>query len=150
MRGELPWWHALKGGIYRYEDGLVVLAIGDSTNHHHIAEGFLHAKVSARLAVRKASEPIRFQSGIPEPELVDLFLTQDRRFYALYAIKVPASAELPASIPELNAPGLLKMNGRRRVGRHVFDSGHHLFLECDIEGPIANPDWGRARASARG
>jgi hypothetical protein len=150
MRGEIPWWHTLKNGLYRYDDEVVVLAIGDSRNHHHITEGFLHAKVNARLAVRKASEPIQFPEGIPEPELLDLFLSQDGRFLALYAIHVPPNATVPREIPVVRAPELLKATGRRRVGRHVFEGERHLYLECDIEGPIANPDWGRARAAARG
>jgi hypothetical protein len=150
IRGELPWWHATKDGIYRFDGSIVVLAIGDSTNHQHIQEGFLHAKVSARLAVRKASESIRFKGAIPEPQLEDLFITRERRFMALYLIRLPKDAELRGPVPELAAPDMFKLSGRRRIGRHIFEKERHLFLECDVEGPIANPDWGRTRAAARG
>jgi hypothetical protein len=150
LRGELPWWHDVHDGIYRYKDEIVVIALGDSLDHHHIQEGFLHAKVAARLAVRKASEQIRFKDGIPEPTLEDLFITRERRFFALYMIRVPKDAELTVPVPELAPPDLFKASGRRRVGRHIFEKDRHLFLECDVEGPVANPDWGRTRAAARG
>jgi hypothetical protein len=147
-RGELPWWYALKEGIYRFEDETVVLAVGESSSHKHVAEGFLNARVTARLAVRRAAERIRFKGSIPEPSMLDLFVTRERRFLALYIIRVPRDAGVPGAAPSASPPGMLKMNGRRRVGRHIFEGDRHLFLECDVEGPIANPDWGRTRASA--
>jgi hypothetical protein len=149
-RGELPWWHTVKDGIYRYGDDVVVIALGQSGSHHHIAEGFLQSKVGARLAVRKAAERIRWASAIPEPTLEDLFITRERTFYALYLIHVAKDAGVPSSIPTLTPPDLLRARGRRRVGRHVYEDDRHLYLECDVEGPVANPDWGRTRASARG
>lgn len=149
-RGELPWWHTVKDGIYRYGDEVVVIALGQSGSHHHIAEGFLQSKVGARLAVRKAAERIRWTSAIPEPTLEDLFITRERTFYALYLIHVAKDAGVPSSIPTLTPPDLLRSSGRRRVGRHIYEGDRHLYLECDVEGPVANPDWGRTRASARG
>lgn len=149
-RGELPWWHDLRPGVYRFGKEVVVLATGDSKDHHHIAEGFLQAKVMARLGARRASESIRFQSPMPEPALEDLFVTRERRIMALYLLKVPKDATLPPAIESLERPAALQNAGRHRVGRHVFENDRHLFLECDVEGPIANPDWGRSRAAARG
>lgn len=149
-RGELPWWHALKDGIYRVQDDIVVFGVGISANHHHVAEGFMQSKVSARLGVRKAAELIRFSGTIPEPTMMDLFITRERRFFALYMIRVPKDAGVPANISTLSPPDILRMAGRRRVGRHIYEGERHLYLECDVEGPIANPDWGRTRASARG
>jgi hypothetical protein len=149
-RGELPWWHDLRPGVYRFGHEVVVIAIGDSKDHHHIAEGFLHSKVMARLGTRRASEGIRFAAAPPEPALEDLFITRERRILAFYVLRVPKDAELPPRLAPLERPAILKTNGRHRVGRHVFESDRHLFLECDVEGPIANPDWGRTRAAARG
>jgi hypothetical protein len=150
-RGELPWWHALKDGVYRFDGALVVLAVGHSTTHHHVAEGFLASKVQARLAVRRASEQLRVAGPIPEPMLEDLFITRERTFLALYSMHVPRDVNVQStSISTLAPPDLLRMAGRRRVGRHVYERDRHLYLECDVEGPIANPDWGRTRASARG
>src|SRR5687768_12044408 len=80
-RGELPWWHELAPGIYRLEGEVVVLGVGDSKDHHHIAEGFLSAKVKARLYVRKSCERIGFKGPMPEPELYDLFITREQRFF---------------------------------------------------------------------
>ncbi|MCK6545661.1 hypothetical protein L6R52_07310 [Myxococcota bacterium] len=150
-RGELPWWHAVQDGVYRFDGALVVLAVGRSTSHHHVAEGFLASKVQARLAVRRAAERIRFAGPVPEPVLEDLFITRERTFLALYSLHVPKDAGVSsATITTLAPPDLLRMAGRRRVGRHVYERDRHLYLECDVEGPIANPDWGRTRASARG
>lgn len=149
-RGELPWWHDLPPGVYRLGKDVVVLAIGDSKDHHHIAEGFLQAKVMARLGVRRASSTVRFNAPMPEPALEDLFITRERRILALYLVHVPKEAELPATLKTIDRPSILKGAGRHRVGRHVFEGDRHLFLECDVEGPIANPDWGRTRAAARG
>jgi hypothetical protein len=148
-KGELPWWHALEADIYRFDGELVVLAVGDSSDHHHIAEGFMKAKVKARLAARKQAERIAFSGPMPEPELFDLFITREHRFLALYRLEVPANASLTSPAESLEAPRELSVGGMHRRGRHVFVGGRHLFLECDVEGPIANPDWGRSRASAR-
>lgn len=148
-RGEIPWWHTLEPSIYALEGQVVVLAVGRSSDHHHVAEGFLKSKVAARLAVRKASETIAFSSPMPEPELFDLFITREQRFYALYRMPVPEKAELTVSPRPLEPPANIDVPGLHRLGRHVFDGERHLFLECEVEGPIANPDWGRSRASAR-
>jgi hypothetical protein len=148
-KGELPWWHALPSDIYRFGGDTVVLAVGDSKDHHHIAEGFMTSKVKARLFARKQAERIGFTGPMPEPELFDLFITREHRFYALYRLEVPANAQLTSQVEALEAPVALSVLGMHRRGRHVFDGHRHLFLECDVEGPIANPDWGRSRASAR-
>jgi hypothetical protein len=149
-RGELPWWHGLPPGVYRFEKEVVVVALGESKDYHHIAEGFMQAKVMARLGARRASEAIRNASPMPEPALEDLFITPEKRILALYYVRVPKDAELPPKLQPLERPASLRSAGRHRVGRHVFEGDRHLFLECDVEGPIANPDWGRTRAAARG
>jgi hypothetical protein len=148
-RGELPWWHELEPGIYRFEGELIVLGVGDSKDHHHIAEGFLAAKVKARLFVRKICERIGFKGPMPEPDLFDLFITREQRFFALYRLDVPHDAAVTSPAPPLEVPAEARAAGMHRRGRHVFEGDRHLFLECDVEGPIANPDWGRSRASAR-
>jgi hypothetical protein len=148
QEGELPWWYALKAGTYKYGSEVMVMATGRSVDHHHVAEGFLHAKVTARLAVRKAAESVAFAGNLPEPELVDLFITRDRKFLALFGLKVPPEAKRQGSPAELIVPEVVRGEGRHRVGRHVYEGEQHLFLECEIEGPIANPDWGRTRAAA--
>lgn len=148
-KGELPWWFELSPGIYRFDGALVVLAVGESKEHHHVAEGFLESKVRARLAVRQAAERIRFAGPMPEPELLDLFITREQRFFALYRLRVPADAQPTSQPVKLEVPRDLHVEGMHRRGRHVFEDDRHLFLECDVEGPIANPDWGRSRASAR-
>lgn len=148
-RGELPWWHGLAAGVYRYRGEVVVLAVGGSTEHHHPTEGFLQAKVTARLAVRKAAAAVSFAGPMPEPELSDLFVTRKETFLALHLLRVPDDATPPSELRELSAPPSLAGAGRRRLGRHVFERDRHLYLECDVEGPVANPDWGRSRATAR-
>lgn len=147
-RGELPWWHDLEPGIYIMHDTPTVLAVGRSVEHHHVAEGFLKSKVIARLGVRKAAEPVGFSGTMPEPEMSDLFITRDQRFFALYRMPVPEGAALNATATALPIPADLQVEGRHRLGRHVFEGPRHLYLECDVEGPIANPDWGRTRATA--
>jgi hypothetical protein len=143
--GELPWWHDLTPGVYRLGAATVVLAPGASGDHHHIAEGFSKSKVSARVAVRRAAERLTIEGLVPEPFLFDLFITRDQRFLALYRIDVPLEARVAGETVELSVPAV---GGQHRLGRHVFDGERHLFLECEVEGPIANPDWGRSRASA--
>ncbi len=147
-RGELPWWHDLEPGIYVVDGTATVLAVGRSVEHHHVAEGFLKSKVIARLGVRKAAEPVGFSGTMPEPEMSDLFITRDQRFFALYRMPVPKGAALNATAAALPIPADLQVDGRHRLGRHVFEGPRHLYLECDVEGPIANPDWGRTRATA--
>jgi hypothetical protein len=147
-RGELPWWHDLPPGVYQFEGQRRVLAVGRSTDHHHVAEGFLKAKVTARLGVRKAAEPVAFAGTMPEPELSDLFITREHKFYALYQLPVPEAAQVEPPAAPLAIPVGLTGAGRHRVGRHVFEGDRHLYLECEVEGPVANPDWGRSRATA--
>ena len=148
-QGELPWWHGLTPGIYRRGDRLLVLAVGRSMEHHHSAEGLLKSKVSARLSVRRASEPITFQSDMPEPELSDLFITRKQQFLALYQLSIPQNAGVPEIARPLPIPEKLHIRGIHRLGRHIFEGDRHLFLECDVEGPVTNPNWGQSRASAR-
>lgn len=148
-RGESPWWRTLEAGIYMFDGEPHVLAVGDSKDHHHIAEGFLQAKVMARLGVRRAFESIQLRGTPNEPTLEDLFITRDLRVLALYAMRVPKDAFLVGTPLRLRPPEVLNTPGRHRIGRHVFESDRHLFLECDVEGPIANPDWGRTQAAAR-
>ena len=147
-RGELPWWYGLRAGVYHFGERPVVLGVGRVSDHHHIAEGFMKAKVTARLAVRKAAEPVRFEGTVPEPRMIDLFITREKRFLSLYVLDLPSDATVPDDIQTLAVPDELLEGGRRRVGRHVYDGAVHLYLECEIEGPIANPDWGRSKASA--
>ena len=86
---------------------------------------------------------------MPEPYLEDLFITAERAFVALYRLDVPGNVTLPDSVAAWVIPDSFRGLGRRRVGRHIFEDASHLFLECDVEGPIANPDWGQTRASAQ-
>ncbi len=147
-QGELPWWHGISPGVYYFRGRIVVLAVGESKNHHHVLEGYQSARANARVLVRKASEPIVFAGPIPEPELFDLFMTRKSHFFALYMIGVPQDTKIDFSAVPLETPSFLLRPARRRVGRHVFEADRHLFLECDIEGPIANPHWGLSRATA--
>ncbi len=145
-RGELPWWHDLKPGVFRRGEQTVVLAVGHSPDHHHVAAGFLHSRVAARIAVRRAAATVGFQGTMPQPELSDLFITREQQFWALYELRVPPDAKLPAVVHDLAKPDF--SNTRHRRGRHVFERGRHAFLDCEVEGPIANTDWGRDRATA--
>lgn len=149
LRGELPWWHALAAGVYGFRGSPAVLAVGQSSNHHHVAEGYLRARVAARLGVRRAAESIAFSGPMPAPEMWDLFITRTDRFLALYRMNLrEEDAVVPTAPPVLRVPPSLTLEGRHRIGRHVFERDRHLFLECEVEGPLANPDWGRDRASA--
>lgn len=148
LRGELPWWHELKPGVYRFHDEVAILAVGASTAHHHVIEGFQLAKVSARLGVRHAAEVVHFAGDPPEPALYDLFITRDRSFLALYLVTVPGDATVSGRVSDLEVPIELGRGPRRRIGRHVYEGDRHRFLECEVEGPIANPDWGRSGAQA--
>ena len=148
-QGELPWWHDLAPGVYDFDGRRRVMAVGRSSDHHHVAEGFLKAKVTARLGVRKAAEPVAFSGTMPEPELSDLFITRDQKFFALYQLPVPEAAQVDPAPAPLAVPVALAGPGRRRLGRHIFEGERHLYLECEVEGPVANPDWGRTRATAR-
>lgn len=144
--GELPWWYALKPGPYMYGERVMVMATGRSVDHHHVIEGFVQAKVTARLGVRRAAASVAFSGNLPEPELVDLFITRDRKFLALYGL--PLGPPPSAAPPDLRPPEVVSGSGRHRIGRHLYQESEHLFLECEVEGPIANPDWGRTRAAA--
>jgi hypothetical protein len=143
-RGERPWWSTLAPGPWVLEGRSLVLARGSSAEHHHPAEGWLRARVAARLAVRAEARAQAVAGALPEPEVLDFFVTPDGRFLALAAIPVPGAA----SAPEARAPAAIRGPGRRRVGRHLFEDGRHLFLECEVEGSLANPERGRARISA--
>ena len=146
LEGELPWWYALKSGLYKYGERSLILATGRSVDHHHVIEGFVKAKVQARLSARRAASMFTFSGNLPEPELVDLFITRDRKFLALYGL--PWATSPTETPPALLAPEALGQAGRHRVGRHLYQGAEHLFLECEVEGPVANPDWGRTRAAA--
>ncbi|MEO1230123.1 MAG: hypothetical protein AAFZ18_14555 [Myxococcota bacterium] len=134
-----PWWAGLETGAYALSDsgeaGEWLLSVGHSTGHHHAAEGLLDARVQARLGLRRVAEG--------EPRLLDLYINTDRQFFVLYG--VPSRAD---GAPELHAPPPFGAPGRHRVGRHLYEGDKHLFLECDVEGPLANPDWGSDRVSA--
>ena len=125
------------------------MAVGRSVDHHHPAEGFLQAKVRARLATRRAAGVIAFQGAMPGAYLEDLFIAPDNSFMALYRLDVPGNAGLPDSVADWTPPARIRQLGRRRIGRHMFEDAQHLYLECDVEGPVANPDWGQTRATAQ-
>lgn len=136
-----PWWAELQTGLYDFAasvgDGAWLLSVGHSAGHHHAAEGLLGARVQARLGLREASRD--------EPRLIDLYITTDREFFVLYGVPQP-DAE---AAPPLHAPPPFSAPGRHLVGRHLFEDDQHLYLECDVEGPLANPDWGSDRVSAQ-
>lgn len=158
LAGKLPWWHSLEPGLYTFRGDAVALGVGISAGSLHFVEGFFDAKVSARLRVSEAVD--RPAEGL-EPSLLDMFITDDGRFFVLYLVNVVTLAEngeRGASAREpshesprlLEAPASLDRLGRHRVGQHLFEGRQHLFLECEVEGPVANPDWGRPSAAARG
>ena len=143
-----PWWATIMPGLYLVGDRIAVMATGLSSEHRHPAEGFLQAKVRARLAVRRAAQVIAFEGRMPEPVLEDVFITAANAYWVLYRLDLAADVDhaAPAAwAPPRPAPE----RGRHRIGKHIFDGPRHLYLECPIEGPIANPDWGQSRASAR-
>ena len=148
LAGEVPWWSAVPAGPYLYEGTSVILARGETKQFSHVSEGLLNAKISAHLAVRKAAEPVMFTREPPEPEPVDLYLTRSGRFLALYRMRLPSDARLQEPPSPLAIPHELAAGRQRRIGRHLYDRGRHLYLECEVEGPLTNPDWGRSRASA--
>lgn len=148
-QGELPWWHGLKANIYRFNGSYRAIAVGISKDHHHIAEGLLMARVKARLLARKASERVAFKGPMPEPQLLDLFVTRKGKILALHSMPIPESVSVPKGIATLSVPKPLLIRGHHRIGRHIFDGTKHLFMECDVEGPLTNPDWGHSRASVR-
>lgn len=151
LGGRRPWWADLEAGLYRRpvepggEQEPWYLAVGSSDHHHHSAEGLLTAKIAARLGLRQATNTARLET---EPRMLDLFITPERRFFVLYGIpgEAPSGASSAVSVAP---PAALAADGRHQVGRHIFERDRHLYLECDVEGPIANPDWGSNRISAR-
>ncbi len=149
LRETRPWWHDRLPGVYTRSGTVSVMGVGRSTDHRHPAEGFLRAKVKARLAVRRAAGGVAFDGAMPEPYLEDLFISPTMGFWALYRLDVPGNAGLPDRVAEWVLPARFRRSGRYRIGRHTFENSRHLFLECDVEGPFANPDWGQTRASAR-
>ena len=126
-----------------------IIAVGASKDHHHIAEGLLLAKVKARLKVRKASERVAFKSAMPEPQLLDIFVTRKGQILALHSMLIPEDSSPPKNTATLLVPERLLIPGRHRIGRHIYEGNKHLYMECDVEGPLTNPDWGRSRASVR-
>ncbi|MEO1337381.1 MAG: hypothetical protein AAFV29_17185 [Myxococcota bacterium] len=147
-RVQRPWWHGIKAGVFRRDTKPAVMAVGRSAEHRHPAEGLIQAKVRARLAVRRAAGAIAFVGPLPEPYIEDMFIGPDGTFWALYRLDVPSNAKWPASVTAWTPPARVRQLGRRRIGRHMFEDTHHLYLECDVEGPLTNPDWGQNRASA--
>ena len=66
VEGELPWWREIPPGVYRYRGERVVLAVGTSEEHQHLAESYLDAKISARLKVREAASVAQFPKKMSE------------------------------------------------------------------------------------
>lgn len=137
-RPESPWWADVQPGAYRIEGASLTagrwrIAVGRSRGHHHVAEGLLDARVEARLALERALEA-------PMLELLDVFVAPDRSVFVLYG----------ARLPEGPAPALRPPPDFERVphGRHAFERARHLFMECAVEGPLLNPEWGATRYTA--
>lgn len=145
--GQRPWWSELSTGSYTLErssepaaNKVWDLAVGRSSGHHHPAEGLLEAKVQARLALERELE------GDDAPlVLLDLFLTPEGILLALTGRRRAA----PVDAPPLEAPPSVVADGPHLVGPHRFHDDRHLYLECDVEGPLANPSWGTRQVLAR-
>ena len=76
-----------------------------------------------------------------EPRILDLFITPDNGVYVLYG--APLSASHPGDLSPLAPPVELKGSKELHlIGRHLFKNSRHTYLECDVEGPVTNPDWG--------
>lgn len=146
LAGIEPWWAGVKPGPYRVlggtpQPGRWLLAEGRSTSHHHAAEGLLKARIDARLRLRAQVDGSR----AIEPVLIDLFITPERHFFVLYGIPLDEDKD---PMPVLSPPSALAIRGQHNVGRHRFYDERHLYLECDIEGPLTNPDWGSRQMTA--
>lgn len=104
----------------------------------------MNARIDARLRLRASAA----EHGLAvEPTLIDFFATPDDVLYVLYGLTMDETFPVE-HLTELAAPLALFTGGRHRVGGHSFEGDRHLFLECDVEGPIANPEWGATRVSA--
>lgn len=144
--GLQPWWAHLETATYelhRVGEAHTVweLAVGRSTGHHHPVEGVLAAKVAARLMLAPES------ADAPELVLLDLFMTSNRTLLAL--VGRPRSKPAHPVERTLQAPLSIIAKGPHRVGPHRFHDDQHVFLECEVEGPLANPSWGPQQVLAR-
>ena len=122
--------------------GRWALAVGRSSSHHHLAEGIIAAKVEARLRVMEIVD------GGP-PELIDVYVSPSREVYALFGVRLagPEHGAHSESGAQLLEPP--PDYDRLPHGRHAFERARHLFMECAVEGPLLNPEWGATRYSAR-
>ena len=153
----IPWWRNTVPGVYRITPAVspaqpgevAVLGVGRSDDHQHPAEGFTVAKFGARLAVRRAAGTVAVPGPLPEPTMEDFYIAANGAFWALFRMPLPGNVELPKDVATWKRPAPADHAGRHRRGRHLFDGARHLYLECEIEGPIANPDWGQTRSWAR-
>ena len=149
-RGEAPWWEGVSTGIYAlsmHPGGTThpwAVAVGRSSEHHHAVQGLIQAKVEARMVLGELAA-----SGLElahEPGMIDLFVTAEGELLVLYGSPV---LEAPDDIEPLHPPARLDSPRRQLVGRHAFEHSRHLYLECEVEGPLANPEWGTSRLSAQ-
>jgi len=83
-----------------------------------------------------------------EPMLVDLFITRTLEVFALSQLVVPTELARSRQHTELTTPASF-LEGRYRQGRHLFETGRHIYLDCEVEGPFINPHWGLSSAAAR-
>lgn len=147
MEDEAPWWISLKPGVYAYQGQAHLLVVGQSTGHHHAAEGFLTAKVRAHMSLKRLGEKTAHGGKQTQPHLLDFYITRQQQYFVLFEQKItPAETIELLSLPGSNSAATIRH--RHREGRHIYRGAEHLYLECEVEGPIANPDWGRNRASA--
>lgn len=142
-QGRTPWWAGLPPGDYALgrqaeRKSAWALAVGSSSGHHHPSEGLLAAKVAARAALQ-GDDP-------GDATMLDLFFASDRTVLALYGRPLEAD---PAALPTAGLPPSLAAPGSHRVGPHLFFEDRHLFLECEVEGPTTNPEWGTGLMTAR-
>jgi hypothetical protein len=99
----------------------------------------------AHLALREL-----FGEEPPRPRLIDLFVSPEGDLFVLLGLRLEGRRERGAAQPPtLAPPPSVIAAGPHRVGPHQFHDDRHLYLECEIEGPLANPNWGAERALAR-
>jgi hypothetical protein len=143
---ERPWWADLRPGVFLLYGHRQILAVGTSTTHRDPRDAIEEADINASEALARYHAEATGQPADAPSQRWDLFLDRASRAYALRGLSVPEAFGKQTTAAAIRAPDGLWSDMRRRVGRHIYLRGRHLYAECDVEGPFLSPEWGRYHA----